>query len=495
MQVTLFDAHWQPVAERILFVNNDDYHFLPSISLDTLGKTKRGKNVLSINVPDSIESNLSISVTDAGLGVDSSDDIVSRLLLTGELKGRVYHPGFYFSNNSDSVARLLDLVMLTNGWRRYKWNDVVKGVAPNIKYPNDTAWLNFSGQLYGATPKQIKNISSVLAIVSQKGNDSVRQYFTLPLSGTGSFSKPGFVFFDTLKVYYQLLSKSGSEVTSSAEVKFNDGGISPLANIQLNKNNFAYKNVDTTGNYRAGTLATEEARLQELLKNTTLKGVSVKTRVKSKMQLMDEKYAGGMFGGGDAKQFDVLNDPLAASSADVYNYLAGRVAGLIITKFDLGRVSVTFRGSPVGMYVDEVLWDPTAVSTLNVNNIAYIKVLRPPFFGGSGGSGQGGAIAIYTRRGGEESNYPGSNGLQYKLVAGYTNVKEFYSPDYSDTNQPNAQEDARSTLYWNPLIITTPKNHVVKLSFYNSDVTQKFRVVLEGVSADGKLARIEKLVQ
>jgi hypothetical protein len=117
-----------------------------------------------------------------------------------------------------------------------------------------------------------------------------------------------------------------------------------------------------------------------------------------------------------------------------------------------------------------------------MNDVAYIKVLPPPFFGGFGpnGNGSGGAIAIYTRRGDDAQNNPNSRSLQYKLVAGYTLAKEFYSPDYGDLN-------------WNPLVITTPKSHVAKLRFYNNDITTQLRVVLEGVSRDGKFTRVEKI--
>lgn len=34
---------------------------------------------------------------------------------------------------------------------------------------------------------------------------------------------------------------------------------------------------------------------------------------------------------------------------------------------------------------------------------------------------------------------------------------------------------------------------VVKVEFYNNDVTKSFRVVLEGVNETGKLVRIEKV--
>ena len=51
LQLTLFDSNWIAVAERITFVNNNDYTFEPEVGFATLGTGKRGKNVLVVNIP------------------------------------------------------------------------------------------------------------------------------------------------------------------------------------------------------------------------------------------------------------------------------------------------------------------------------------------------------------------------------------------------------------------------------------------------------------
>jgi hypothetical protein len=495
LQVTLFDANWLPVVERITFVNNNEFGFEPEVGFAALGTSRRGRNVLVIDVPDSIEANLSVSVTDAGLGVDSSDDIVSHMLVTGDLKGRVYHPSYYFSNNSDSVAGHLDLVMLTNGWRRFKWDEVIAGQAHAIKYPRDSSWLSFSGKVYGGSPQEIREAGSILIMASGLGKDSSKQFFTLPLKSDGSFSKPGFNFYDTLKVFYQFSSKGGGGMNNSSEVVFNNGGIPSPRHIFVDKNNLSYSFYDTSGNYRANLLAYERLRLDSLLKTTTLVNVTVTTKAKSPVEVLDEKYATGLFSGGDAAgQFDLIHDPTAAAQRDVFSFLTGRVAGLTITGSGGPQVSASWRGSAPDIYIDEVKADMNTVNSLNMSDIAYIKVMRPPFFGSSGG-GAGGAIAIYTRRGGDEQSRPGGKGLSYKLVAGYTRLKEFYSPNYGTFDPKNDSGDVRSTIYWNPSILTTTENHILKFQFYNNDVTDSFRVILEGVSRDGKLTRVEKLIE
>ena len=69
------------------------------------GLNKRAKNELKITVPDSLIANLSIAVTDAGIGIDSSTNIISHLMLSSELKGEIYNPAYYFSNRNAKYCR------------------------------------------------------------------------------------------------------------------------------------------------------------------------------------------------------------------------------------------------------------------------------------------------------------------------------------------------------------------------------------------------------
>ena len=79
------------------------------------------------------------------------------------------------------------------------------------------------------------------------------------------------------------------------------------------------------------------------------------------------------------------------------------------------------------------------VATMTPADVAYIKVFRPPFFGGIG-NGANGGIAIYTRRGGDVKSEPGK-GLANTTVTGYTELKQFYSPNYTTFTQANEKKD------------------------------------------------------
>jgi len=135
--------------------------------------------------------------------------------------------------------------------------------------------------------------------------------------------------------------------------------------------------------------------------------------------------------------------------------------------------------------------DSDFITTIPVTDIAYVKVLNPPFIGAPGG-GAGGAIAIYTRKGGDVQNDPGK-GLAQNKVTGYSVIRQFYSPDY-DRIQDD-KKDLRTTLYWNPEVILTPQNRKVTLKFFNNDVAEAFRVVIEGVSSDGRMTRLVQIME
>jgi hypothetical protein len=74
-------------------------------------------------------------------------------------------------------------------------------------------------------------------------------------------------------------------------------------------------------------------------------------------------------------------------------------------------------------------------------------------------------------------------------------IKEFYTPNYSSFKQENEQRDLRTTLYWNPNVTASPGKREVVLSFYNNDVSNAFRVVIEGMTRDGRLAHVEQVME
>ncbi|MGC4035990.1 MAG: hypothetical protein QM764_08505 [Chitinophagaceae bacterium] len=484
LTITVFDDQWNPLAERITFVNNKEYSFETQMEVKQWGLSHRAKDIIQITVPDSIAANLSISVTDGEIDRDSSSNIISHLLLSSDLKGDVYNSAYYFSSDEDSVVRHLDLVMLTHGWRRFNWDDVVKGKFPKINYARDTSFLSLSGKVIGAVPAQIRGAGDIFMFV--KAKDEKIKMVSVPIRPDGSFNDPTQVFFDTIHVYYSFPKKSS---LADASVQFMDNRVPAPANTI---NGITDPFPDTTGDWRHAMLADQANYIKKMVEGKVLEEVVVRSKTKSPLQIMDEKYASGLFQGGDGYQFDLVNDPFASSAINIFTYLQGKVAGLQINTSGNPPTMVWRGGSPT-LYLDEMQADAGMLSGMNVNDIAYIKVFRPPFFGGTGG-GANGAIAIYTRRGGDVKSTPGK-GLNNNVIYGYTPIRQFYVPNYGTFDKRNEEKDLRTTLYWNPNIIVAPGKRTVTLNFYNNDVSNFFHVVIEGMSADGRLTHYDQIME
>src|SRR6218665_430354 len=481
---TVFDKSWKPLAERVTFINNGEAVFQPQFEVQHWGLNKRSRNEIKITLPDSLAGSLSVSVTDHAIGRDSSQNIISHLLLSSEIKGQVYNPSYYFSANTDEVAQKLDLVMLTHGWRRFKWDEVLSGTTPKPLYKKDTTYMTLSGNVYGAIPGQIPPGSAVVLMLKQKKGDG--QVLLVPIESNGTFNERSMVVFDTAQIYYQFQNK---ELKNATLQFMTDRLMPPTVRKTVGRFGFAIL-ADTVGNYRQWLMANEANDIAEKNKVKTLENVIVKSKTKSPVQILDEKYASGLFSGGDGYQFDMLNDPFAKSAIDIFPYLQGKVAGLQISGSG-ANTSLNWRGGSPALYLDEITSDVSMLSSISLQDVAYIKVFRPPFMGGFNGGN--GAIAIYTRRGGDIKDEPGK-GLSNNKVEGYTAIKEFYSPNYGSYSPDSEQRDLRSTLYWNPNIEMTSLKPVV-LTFYNNDVTKAFLVTIEGMTKDGKLAHYEEIME
>jgi hypothetical protein len=484
LTITLFNAGWNAIAERITFVNNHDYSFQPQMEVLRWGLGKRKRNEIEIQLPDSLEgAQLSIAVTDAAIEKDTTDNIISHFLLSSDLKGKINNPAYYFSNNTDSAAQHLDLVMLTNGWRRFKWEDVVRGKLPAIAFPRDSSYLYMSGKVFGVTKNQLSGTESIALLVK---DSSTSKLLIMDIKTDGSFGDPTMVLFDTLKVYYSLKSK----FLKDAEAKFMVDRL-PSPNYAAFSKNFMYSNhiFDTTGMARHSLLASKSLEIMNIDRGHVMQTVVIKTVKKPAVQVLDDKYTSGLFKGSDSYQFDLMNDPVVGSYLNIFNYLQGKVAGLQINT-NSNPPTLSWRGGSPIVFLDEMQTDLDMISNIPVTDVAYVKVFRPPFVGGFGGGN--GAIAIYTKKGGDQT--PGK-GLSSNTVAGYSPIKQYYSPNYDTFDPRNDHADIRTTLYWNPLVQTNQKDKKVKLSFYNNDVTKSFRVVIEGMTRDGLFTHFEQIME
>lgn len=91
-------------------------------------------------------------------------------------------------------------------------------------------------------------------------------------------------------------------------------------------------------------------------------------------------------------------------------------------------------------------------------------------------------ISIILRRGATIAREP--IGINQAKVAGFYEAREFYSPNYSERDNRHYLEDKRTTLYWEPMIITD-ENGRAAVAFFTADVNSRYRIVIEGITPDG----------
>jgi hypothetical protein len=182
-EATLFNNEMIPVAERLLYVNPHKKIKIQTILSDSIFLT-RGKVKIKFiarnenNNP--VRANLALAVFDK-LYKNQSDsiNILTHFYLSTQLKGRIYNPGYYFNEKNVNRLSALDLLLLTQGWRKYIWNeDNLLGCANNEVVSDGirgTATLAFGRK---RVPKGEVNI---IAFSTEK--DSVKKVITVDSAG------------------------------------------------------------------------------------------------------------------------------------------------------------------------------------------------------------------------------------------------------------------------------------------------------------------------
>ncbi|RYY18051.1 MAG: hypothetical protein EOO04_24640 [Chitinophagaceae bacterium] len=439
LQFTLFTSDWIPVAERVIFINNHSHEFDVKMRVPVVNTDKRGKNVLEVIVPDTLLTNMSLAITDADVTLPDQRTIFSDILLSSDIRGKVYNPGYYFSGSSDSVAAHLDLVMLTNGWRRFNWDKVRNHIAPKIMHPAETGYMKLTGQVSGL--KKNRPETELNLVIVDK--DSSRQFISVPLEKNGSFEHP-LVLFDTATVFYSF--NTNKTLAEKAKLKIATGmlQLSPttMASISdpaLLSNQLAKQKLDM--------LLAEQERLANAAAENILEAVIVTGKAKTKLEQLNERYATGFFRGNSARRsyaFDLTDPDKPIVMQGALQFLQNKIPGLEVTCPSMLNCSVFWRrsdGSP-DFYIDEMPATLDMIVSIPITNISLIKAFPPPFFYSNSGM-LGGAIAVYTKKM-EDYKQADVRGLPNLVLAGYSKFKEFYSPSYDDSSDQVINTDNRN---------------------------------------------------
>lgn len=227
--------------------------------------------------------------------------------------------------------------------------------------------------------------------------------------------------------------------------------------------------------------------------------VVVYSTSKSPLQVLEDKYTTGLFKGGDAIGFNMMT-PNAISFPNIFEFLKGKVPGLQIF-FDtdsMGQKSMPrlFWRSQQDMlkfFLNQVNVDIETILTLNINEIAFIKVFKPPFLGAAMGAPNG-AIAIYTKLGDEANYIPKGSRLTQIPIKGFTSYLPFNGPQYKSEKQKSVI-DKRKLLHWVSSLYLSREQPAYTIGYYNNDRSKRHRVVVEGVQQNGNLIRKEWILE
>jgi len=447
LQFTLFNESLVPQCERLVFVNHNDFLKL-SLETDRENYGSREKISLKINVRNAdsypVSGNFSLSVSGNEYNNDKGDfysSIVSYLVLSSDLKGRIQNPEYYFERKTPETRQALDYLMMTQGWRRFTWENVIGEIPLKIDWEVEKG-LAVSGKVtrefFGIPLKFLPVTLTILSgfndVYTTRTNEKGNYLFNLP------------DYEDTLDI----------EITSTR--------------LSGRKNLIIY--IDATELPEKNVLFSSYSKEMEIL------GTNIFRPVPEKVTDKDQPSFQGIHGTPDNV---IYVDDRMSTYNNVFDIIKGRVPGVLVSGNSIqirGPNSFFLSTEPLYL-IDDVPVDASAVASLNPQDVERIEILKGPSSAIYGSRGANGVIAIYTKRGKFMKK-----GVLESQILGYYRPREFYSPRYG-THFDNLNPDDRITLFWAPSILTD-SNGQADTTFFTSDTKGKFDISIEGITPDGQ---------
>jgi hypothetical protein len=481
---TLFDGNNIAQAERLVFVNHQDFLQF-SMGKDKETYSPQQKINVSIFIADAqgqaTEADFSISVTDLRKVTtkENEDNLLTNLLLTSELKGNIETPYFYFQNTPESEKALDDL-MLTQGWRRFKWKDLINNELTSNLYSIEKG-MTIAGLAKGGLGAPFKNAN--VSVLNAANNIAL----------TGKTDENG--RFEIQGLNFEGISEFAIQVENEKKTKAEKIAIISIPPPAVNEKSRTF--------FDANALTQQMSSITNHLPNVDSKPTQMlqSVTVSSSPLPRDAYKSMKPYGTADAT---VRNEVLvinAKGTANVLYGLKGQAAGVQIGRDVNGNFGVLIRGgvnSIKGSSTALLLFDGIPVdfdffNSVNAEDIDHIDIIKSEKATAYGARGSNGAIAVFSRR--DYKTVDKSVGLINQKVMGYYAPQEFYSPNYETMKkEARTQSDLRSTIYWNPQVYANT-NGVANVSFFASDVATTYRMVIEGRSWAGKLGRKEMIIE
>lgn len=492
---TVSGANNLPLAERIVFLGQSKL-LQVKVAAKKRWYQPREKVTLDITTSNAegvpIAANLSLAVVDDKkwtLADDRQDNLLSWLLLSSELHGKIEEPFFYFKTDEPSAPAALDLLMLTNGYRYFDYEEAVVQQNKLLYRPESLHLL--SGKVMDRNNVPVP--SKIYLLHRSKEGMLVPMVET---DTAGHFEVSGLApdSYTLVAVPLDKYRYKGNAKINIEENKFIDSEngwdlAAPVENMPAGDTIPATKVVggrEGDSNPKP-VLAQQPPMFGEKYKG--LEEVVVTAHGVTQQRLTTSSIG-------------MVVKPETLQS--VGSALQGTVAGVsIVSNLPGNNHQVTIRGisSVVGNNEPLFIYNGVPVSAAdiadNMSAVNTVTVIKDAT-----------AVALYGAR--------AANGVIIitgsKLLRGYrsirlspdfklplavvtvigdqlTPVRRFYAPVYTSLHT-NERDDFRETIYWNP-VVQTDKYGKATVSFYNSDASTSFRAITEGIGYNGQPGRTE----
>lgn len=482
-QLTLFTSAGQPVSERLVFVT----HIKPlSIAVSSDQKEYTAKQLVKLGIKvanndTTTVGSYSVSVVDESkvpYEEDKETTILSNLLLTSDLKGYVEDPNYYFNQPNDQKKEALDVLLLTQGYRRFSYSDILADRYPEVHF----------------FPEQGIEISGILRLNNGKPVPNGGLLLSIP---DISFRKDTYTDENGRFVFQDLVFTDSSRVTINAR------GNDNYRNMVINVDPTQYPGVDTTA-YRANNVLNIDGAFAPYLSNsrneyrTSILLEEVEVTASSRPSFSHKDYSA--ISGLGMADHQITADRLKGCN-NLIMCLQTALTGITYdSQSQLFYITRDYNAGgriPVQFFVNGMAMDVPSLNGIMPAEVEGIEIfLRDELGTVSRMYQNNGVVSIYTVKKQEkgprmslsqiEALLPKSNIIDLTPL-GYIEERKFYTPKY-DTPERRAVNDIRTTVYWNPEV-KTAEDGTAQLEFYNADGTGSYRVVVEGVDALGNIGR------
>lgn len=482
--VLLLDEKLNILSERLVFNLNED-DFSKVLRRDSISSYKR-RELVSLRLQlDNVgkvtsHNSMAISVVDANaVPMDSVSDLVSTLLLSSELKGYVESPARYLSGGKLETAAL-DALMMTQGWRRYDIPRVLKGEyeTPDIlperfQEISGKAIAMLLNKMEGGTVSLIAKLDTLFSMETTSADKEGRFQFSVEFPEGTEIVVQTMTSKDRASNYLEMDTVVYPSLSNAAMVS--RGALEWREKLQSSENG---NDID------AYLRQANEEYLRKYGIRTVMLGEVTVTAPKVKTYKESAWYSPIS-----------SSPPMTAEEIERKNFssieaVLLNTSGLTISN---GKISTTRSDMPVLIVIDDVPMPDFDVSTLTVDDIDNLFVIKDytAMFGIYPGTS--GALVITTREGFVQRSK--SHNIRRFTPLGYQLPAEFYSPRYDTPElQDSPEPDFRTTIYWKPDVHFSQEGEAV-VEFYTADTPGTYRIIGEGVTGSGKLISFKEEIK